>query len=493
MARIAFFNSHTLLASHYETELEIIIDHLNAGDSVVQLFCSGELPACDTNPFYQPEACARCNAKREAGYAVLPKTIEKRIFLQLDASEKALIAAVPKRYESLEALQKLVVEQFDVGFAVASSIISYYRNPRPDANPSLIERLIVSALAVYFSVKRYLKTQPTDRIYTFNGRYSTTRAVLRAAQAMGVPCFLHERGNSLPFYSLFENTTIHDMENTHRLIESAWNAAEPLERERIATEWYTTRMGGKMQNWYSFLAGQKHELPQGWDASKHNVVICSSSEDEFASLGDSWKNHVYPSQTQGIARIIEEAAHIPGLHVYLRIHPHQAKVNNAETQFLHQLKAPHLTVIPASSNLSTYFLVQHADTTITFGSTMGMEATFMRRPSILAGKSFYFFMNGTYTVASHEELMALLPQKLEPKPLEEALKFAFFFATFGHRFKHYKPEDFGAGTIGGIRLSNPDQKAPWATRFIYHNALLPKLSENLQLRKRHKALQNLMH
>lgn len=492
MARIAFFNSHTLLASHYETELELITDFLLAGDSVVQLYCSGELPGCDTNPFYLPEACARCNAKRKAGYAVLPSEIEKQVFLQLDASEKAIIAAVPKHYESMEALQKLVVEQFDVGFAVASSIISYYRNPRPEANPSLVERLIVAALAVYFSVKRYLQTHPTDRIYTFNGRYSTTRAVLRAAQACGVPCFLHERGNSLPYYSVFENTTIHDMEHTHRLIEAAWKEADPAERERIATEWYTTRMGGKMQNWYSFLAGQKHELPEGWDSQKHNVVICSSSEDEFASLGDSWKNHVYPSQTQGIARIVEDAAQIPGLHLYLRIHPHQAKVNNAETQFLHQLQAPHLTVIPAASNLSTYFLVQHADSAITFGSTMGMEATFMRRPSILAGKSFYFFMKGTYTVASHAELMDLLPQKLEPKPLDEALKFAYFFATFGHRFKHYQPEDFGAGTIAGKRLSDPTQKAPWPTRLIYHNRLFPKFCETLQLRRRHKALQNLM-
>ena len=73
---IAIFNSHTLLASHFETELEIIHDHQEKGDHVVQLICEKDLPACDINPFFHPEACERCISKRKNGYPSLVKKPE---------------------------------------------------------------------------------------------------------------------------------------------------------------------------------------------------------------------------------------------------------------------------------------------------------------------------------------------------------------------------------------------------------------------------------
>jgi hypothetical protein len=57
--KVVVFSSHVLLASHYETELEIMLNHQNEGDEIVQLVCDTDLPACDTNPYFQPEACAR--------------------------------------------------------------------------------------------------------------------------------------------------------------------------------------------------------------------------------------------------------------------------------------------------------------------------------------------------------------------------------------------------------------------------------------------------
>ena len=247
-----------------------------------------------------------------------------------------------------------------------------------------------------------------------------------------------------------------------------------------------------MQNWFSFLADQVIELPEGWDRSKRNIVICNSSEDELASLGDDWKNTLYKNQLEGITRIISDGASMENTHFYLRIHPHLAKVSNDDVKQVAAMKANHLTVIPATSKLSTYHLVKEADKIITFGSTIGMEATFLRKPSICAGKSFYHYLNGTYSPRDHAELMQLLAEDLEPKPLEEALKFSYFFGTFGIHFKHYVPEDFDKGTIQGKRIVPTMGIKYKFIKAIFHNKRIPKLSEYLSLRKRHKVTTNLI-
>jgi hypothetical protein len=306
---------------------------------------------------------------------------------------------------------------------------------------------------------------------------------------MQVKCVLHERGNSMPFYSLFENTSIHDLKNTQRLIIETWENADPIERNARATKWFQTRIGGKMENWFSFLEKQTFELPENWNGSKKNILICNSSEDEFASLNDEWKNHLYANQTDGIIKIINDTKDIENIHIYLRIHPHLAKVSNSDLTELLAIKSHHLTIIPANSLISTYHLVKHASQVITFGSTIGMEATFMGKPSILAGKSFYYNLGATYDPSSHEELIQLINSDLEPKSKEKALMFAYYFGTFGIPFKHYQPEDFGKGKFKGKYITSDDNLKLKLIKTVFENKTFPNLSEWLWIRKREKLTQ----
>ncbi len=486
---IVIFNSHTLLASHYETELELLYNHLEKGDRVVQLICDSDLPACDINPFYQPEACERCISKRKNGYASLPKIPIIRSFFNLTEDDKIRIKQTPKNFESISELKKLKVDEYELGYSIASSIISYFRDPNPQLDPKWVERYIIGCLGVYFSMINYLKSNQTDLVYAFNGRLSHTKAVLQACKFMQVKCLLHERGNSMPFYSLFENTSIHDLKNTQRLIVETWENADPIERVEKATQWFQTRIGGKMENWFSFLEAQTFELPENWDETKKNILICNSSEDEFASLNDEWKNHLYLNQTDGIIKIINDTKNLENIHIYLRIHPHLAKVNNKDLSDLLALKSKNLTIIPASSLISTYNLVNHVSQVITFGSTIGMEATFMGKPSILAGKSFYYNLGGTYDPSSHLELIQLINSDLGPKSKEKALMFAYYFGTFGVRFKHYSPEDFGKGKFKGKYIESDSSLKLNLIKFFFDNKVLPKLSEWLRLLKREKLTQ----
>jgi hypothetical protein len=483
---IAIFNSHTLLASHYETEIEIILNHQEKGDKIIQLVCNKELPACDINPFIEPEACERCVSKRKMGYSVINKNIEVKSFFNLTETDKKRISEIPKFFANVAELQKLKVDNFDVGYAISSSIISLFKDPNPQLNANLIERYIISSLGVYFSIINYLKENETDIVYVFNGRLAHTRAVLRACNLLGIKCLIHERGNSQNYYSIFENTSVHDLNNTQKLIKETWEKADPIEKITVAEKWYQTRIGGKMENWFSFLEDQIHTLPEGWDPNKINILICNSSEDEFASLDEEWKNPFYENQTEGIIRIVTNGANFSNVHFYLRIHPNLGKVDNENVRALHALAFKNLTVISASSKISTYHLVKNANKTITFGSTIGAEATFIGKPSILAGKSFYFDLNAAYVPKNHEDLMQLILQDLNPKPKENALMYSYFFGTFGFHFKYYKPDDFATGTIFGTRLSPKLGLKYSLIKLLYHNKIFPKFSEFLLLRNREK-------
>jgi len=483
---IAIFNSHNLLASHYETELEIIINHQNNGDNIVQLVCNKELPACDNNPYFHPEACERCVSKRNMGYELLKNKINVKSFFNLTESDKERIAAVPKIFTNVSDLQKLKVDNYDIGFAISSSVISILRNPNPELGADLIKRYIISSLGVYFSMINYLKNNKTDIVYVFNGRLAQTRAVLRACNLLGIKCLIHERGNSQNYYSIFENTSVHDINNTQRLIKETWEKADSIEKVAVAEKWYLTRIGGKMENWFSFLEDQIHSLPEGWDPNKINILICNSSEDEFASLDEEWKNPFYENQTEGILKMVTDGAKYSNVHFYLRIHPNLGKVDNQNVRDLHSLSFKNLTVIPAASKISTYHLVKNANKTITFGSTIGAEATYMGKPSLLAGKSFFFDLDAAYVPRNHEHLMQLIVEDLKPKSKEVALMYGYFFGTFGVKFKHYVPDDFATGTILGARLKPYFGLKYKLIKLIYHNKVFSKLSEYLLLRNREK-------
>jgi hypothetical protein len=93
---------------------------------------------------------------------------------------------------------------------------------------------------------------------------------------------------------------------------------------------------------------------------------------------------------------------------------------------------------------------------LTFNSTVGIEATFWDKPSILAGPSLYDQLGSNYIPTSHEEVMSLLLQRnLQPKGKHGALMYGYFFNSFGKPFRYFQPEHFSGGTFKGVDLLQP--------------------------------------
>jgi len=180
----------------------------------------------------------------------------------------------------------------------------------------------VAAASVYKSVHRHLLNRRYERVYVYNGRQAIMRAVLRASQDVGVDCFCHEKGGTLDRYSIFKNALPHDREYFRESMTKAWEEAGKEERTQIAKEFFEERRNAVDQTWFSYIKDQEPgRLPENWDASKRNIVIFNSSEDEFTAIGAQWDSQIYSSQFQGIEKLVSDSVGVSGVHFYLRVHP----------------------------------------------------------------------------------------------------------------------------------------------------------------------------
>lgn len=461
---VVVFAPYAYKERYFETELELAQKHLDAGDRVTILTCEAKLPECDMKQG-KPFMCVRCMGRGEFGLQLLKGSFARLPFYCLSDAEQQQLARLNTRLFDHHKLTSFHVENFDLGWAVLSSMVSIHRDPDLDLrrHAAQLDGLMRGAWSVYYSMRRHLREQRPDRVYVFNGRHAPMRAAFRACQAEGVECLLHERGHDYQHYELYQNALPHDRDYFHAQATAAWARAEgDPSREAIAKQWYTERVQGVEQTGVSFITSQvPDQMPANWDDSRRNVGIFISSENEFVAIGDSWQNPLYKNQQQGLDLILAalgQRAH--DLHLYVRVHPNLLGVDNGQTRALARLRAPFLTVIPADDPVSTYQLMRRCEKVLTFGSTAGIEATYWGVPSILAGMSYYRELGATYNPSTHDELVSLLQADLSVCDRTGAMIYGYYQKTFGRPYEIYQPQDRYRGSFQGQTVR--PTKASWA-------------------------------
>ena len=458
--KVAIFSPYATVVPHFETELDVAQQHLDAGDTVEFINCTGELSNCDFNPDRDKKYCQNCIGRREMGLELLQPRVsvgsfcdEKRSrfpLYQLGSNSKTNIDVEPKFFRSVEELKEYHREGFDLGYAALSSLVSYLRDPEPDfeTHQPMLRRFIESAWQTFTVARKFLAQRNPDRVYIFNGRFAAMRAVLRACQLAGVDCFLHERGCDKQHYELFKNHMLHDIPSVETIIREHWDsAAENPQRKSIGAQWYINRMQRVETNWHSFVRDQSRgTLPTDWNDSKTNIAIFCSSDDEFVSIGDCWDNPIYENQLDGISKLaMDLKKSAPQVHLTLRVHPNLSQVENETKNRMLGLNFSNLTIIPPDGEIDSYALMKACDTVVTFGSSIGIEAVYWSRPSVLLGASFYQNLGGVVRPENHEQALSILKTELTPQNNQGALMYGYWQQTRGHRHQYFEASDLFEG------------------------------------------------
>lgn len=462
--KVAIVSPYQTVNPHFEAELELMQRHLDDGDQVLSWSCLGQQTLCDFNIQGDRDLCRQCSGRRQMGLELLSAPIANQpIFKRLD--DVSLPAHTPAVFASLHHLKSFRLENFDIGYACLSSLVSSLRDPEPDLQEhrQRVRALLQNSWAVYRSTLHRLEKQRPDRVYVFNGRFAVMRAVLRAAEAAGVPCFIHERGATFQRYQLFENHLPHDLDAMRSRMQTFWDQYDPATRTESAEQWFSDRRERIERGWKSFVKQQqRNALPPDWSPDRHNVVLFCSSEDEFAAIGDSWDQRPYPTQVDGVRHMLSLLQ--PNTVLTVRLHPNLKDAPPKLIQPFLAIDHPQLRLILPDSPIDSYALLDHASTCISFGSSVGIEAVFYRKPSVLLGPCFYRDLPGTYQALPRDlqnvhllesdsppvlELRKCLNQSLEPQSIDGALIYALWMQENGIEYKYFQATAFNEGTFKG--------------------------------------------
>ena len=362
-----------------------------------------------------------------------------------------------------------------MGYAALSSYISATRESVPDLDDAdvrrTLQRLVNTGKLVCDATVTALSVENPDRVVLFNGRLAADRAVLRCCQQAGVECYTYEITRTHDHVSRFRNTLPEDIGYTRKIIDELWANGDD-DKVSVAESFFErTRNGVPTHDPVYIKQQNRGTLPASWSASEKNIVIFASSEDEYAAIGGEWENNVYPSQADAVARIAESLAESDGIRLHLRLHPFMIGINNSYLARIQGLaeRYANLNLIPAESDVCSYTLLDHADQVVTFGSTIGIEATYWGKPSILLSNCFHRDSDVAYAPRTHDEVIRLIRSELPAKDRLGALRMGYYRMRHGFRQQYYEG-DFWRGSGRGYSFKGDPIRVRGLTKLAYRLA-----------------------
>jgi hypothetical protein len=176
---------------------------------------------------------------------------------------------------------------------------------------------------------------------------------------------------------------------------------------------------------------------------------------EFAAV-EGYDNPIYKDDIEALERVLDFLSGIDCV-VYVRAHPNMSNLDNPQNRLTAEICRRHRNVvyILPEHTIDTYALMEAADTVVTFGSTVGVEACYWGKPSILLGRSIYEDLECAYVPKTHDEVKACLKAILPPKTKFGAIKYGYWALARGQDFRYFEPDGLFSGKFMGVNIASP--------------------------------------
>lgn len=368
---------------------------------------------------------------RESGLSMLSKKIFTLDMIPAMQLKKKFDYSHLK-FQNRQDLHDFQINGLPVGADIYSSLITFIGDIgfNPASHSELINKIIKDYMLSYETAKKYLDDYKFNLVYIFNGRFTSSKAWLRACGECNVEFVTHDRVGMPDRVLKIKKGTVHNPLQYPKLINNFWDKHKNNQIiVKEAEDFFEERPQGKLTGWFSFVRNQKNKnLPANWDYNKHNVVIFASTEGEFAGLPETFINAPFKNQKEAYISILKEVEKIDSeIHFFLRIHPNSFSEKEKwwEDQIYSTLK--NLTIIKPDSEVSSYELLYQSNKIMVFGSTIGVEATYWGKPSIILSNAMYRNTGAAYEPGNLEEVIEILLNKNLPSlPREAALAYGAF-------------------------------------------------------------------
>ena len=176
-----------------------------------------------------------------------------------------------------------------------------------------IRRTILSSVAAFRSVQNFLSRVHVDRLYVFNGRFATMRAVMRAAESRAFRFSSTSAGAASKFCALRESSAPMIIDSSRTRFWKAWDRADPELRELIGAA--SSPIAWRVLKATGIPSPSKQEVGKAarnleGRRQEHRLLPPQLRRHRLPAR-DGAGQTLYDNQYEGIDRSLRRRAHIP--------------------------------------------------------------------------------------------------------------------------------------------------------------------------------------
>lgn len=451
---------HFLITPHFETGIEIALNEkVKNGNRVkyvfINLFYSYlRLPSHLKLSFFQNNNWLKKENSRIK--KILDKIEVKFGIPVISLKNLNFISFLQSTYFALShpytisELKEYKYKNSNLGVGVLSTYSSILGDDSPKIywRSLLLKKLLFESAIAYDLTNKILQKEKPEVIYTFNGRNNIDNAIVKAAINKNVEVYVHERGCNFKKYDIF-HYPLHSFENLEKRMLAYLKNIDLTNNLYHSTskQFFEQSRSGVETSWLSFSDKFiKKELEK---TTKKRFIYFTSSDDEFLFIDDQeLKNQpLFSDQKKCIEFLIHWFSKKDDLELLIRVHPNLKNKSAELRNYWHNLKGSNIQVINSYSEFDSYSLIEQSDVVLSYGSTVGIEATFIGKPSILLGLAIYRYLDCTYNPVTIFELEKLLSLELKSIDKTKCLPYGYYFMTFGIEYNYYNPISLFEGEL----------------------------------------------
>lgn len=424
MSKVAVFTPPSL-ASTFELVLSRIKDLEHEWQRLDVLYCGGSKFGCRENYFRSRSLCEFCSS--------LSKNTLENMFSKNPNIKLIQIGDLDREEKSGTFLK---VWQSEARTTLLTDFRIKHETTKSWAVKYFSSRFLLSiqqySSALTRTLINFLEQEKVDRLEFFNGRVAPNMTIRTICENYNVPYIIIEvpaQGNK---FDLSRNEPIHSLEARKKKI-FAYIDRQDKKKFASAPKFFENKRAGRKTNDVVYSKPESGTFPEIETFENTSVIgIFTSSLDEFEFLGEEWMNDASADPLSFIDGL-RDSLPSKQYSIIVRMHPNQKyDKTGASEKFLNELrKVQGVNVIPPDDQLSSYDVLKISDYIITFGSTIGVEATYSGKLSILAGRSQWEELNIAYQICCYQEAAELIRERVPAKPKDDCLAYAHFLMNYG--------------------------------------------------------------
>ena len=339
-----------------------------------------------------------------------------------------------KNFHTVDELIKIEIDDLRPGPAIANALVfeTQNRNVNIQKNLNKISKLFRSYINIYASVINDIEKNNSSIFLIYNGRFLHERAVWDSAKQRGKIVLIYE---TLRDRYHVRDFGFHDRIANQKLMIDLWNKSDLSlsDRSKIGSKYFLD-LKSKSNKYYL------NENSNAMNFEKY-FVFFTNSDDEAIGFWESWKEN-FMNQKESIEYLSNWFALHPEYKFVVRLHPNLlSKPEEIQKEWLNLNLDSNTKLIKPGDEISSYSLMLASKGVISFGSTIGLEASYNEIPSLVLADCWYDELNAVTKANNVEEMLEWIENvssgvSITKKSKDGALIRGYWMEMSGNKFRN---------------------------------------------------------